>query len=184
MTYRNGISADLVMPIRGVTAMFSTLNPSSITWRSERGETMSFSLSRGRVMPRASQSFPGPLAILRRSRAEARSRSARPRALAISLDAADRLQRAKQHASSIARRQAGNIQAVVDAIDKVNIGVTRRSKQHGVARGLSCGSVRSQIARAEIRFHFNDASRKLLTALFRRTMSLPSSSRATSADRD
>ena len=50
------------------------------------------------------------------------------------------------------------------AIDEVNISVSRRSPEHGIARRVSGGGVRSQIARAEIRFHFNNASRKLLAS--------------------
>src|SRR5438034_1301706 len=60
--YRSGISADLVIPIRDVTTIFSILSPSSTTWRSEAGESMSFPLSRARVIPSASHNFPGPLA--------------------------------------------------------------------------------------------------------------------------
>ena len=48
------------------------------------------------------------------------------------------------------------------AIDEVNISVSRRPPEHGIARRVSGSGVRSQIARAEIRFHFNNASRKLL----------------------
>ena len=52
----------------------------------------------------------------------------------------------------------------MNAIDEVNISVSRRSPEHSVARRVSGSGVRSQIARAEIRFHFNDASRKLLAS--------------------
>ena len=50
----------------------------------------------------------------------------------------------------------------MNAIDEVNVSVARRSPEHGIARRVSGGGVRGQIARAEIRFDFNNASRKLL----------------------
>ena len=53
----------------------------------------------------------------------------------------------------------------MNAIDEVNISVTRRPEHHGVARRVPCSSVRSQIARAEISLNFNDSSRKPLASI-------------------
>ena len=53
----------------------------------------------------------------------------------------------------------------MNTIDEINIGMSSRTKDHRIASCVSCSSVRSQIARAEIRFYFNDAARKLLTSI-------------------
>src|SRR5208282_3093718 len=74
------------------------------------------------------------------------------------LDASHRFQRPKQNASGDSVGQAGHIQAVVIAVDEVDVGVTGGTEENGVARRQARRRVRCRIAFAEIRFGFDDAT--------------------------
>src|SRR5690349_11308108 len=52
----------------------------------------------------------------------------------------------------------------MNTVDKVNVSVSRRPPEHSIARRVSCCGMRGQIARAQVSFHFNDASRKPLAS--------------------
>src|SRR5271165_548821 len=73
------------------------------------------------------------------------------------LDPGQRLDGAEEHAARLALRLTGNVQAVVIAVDEVDVGVSGRPKQHGVARGKSGGGMRSRIFFPQIGFDLNDA---------------------------
>jgi len=49
------------------------------------------------------------------------------------LDALQRFQSAEENAASFAFRLAGNVEAVVISVDEVDVGMTRRAEQNGVA---------------------------------------------------
>src|SRR5580658_3300634 len=87
----------------------------------------------------------------------------RPRHL---FNAAQRLDCAEQHASSLSVALARHIQAVMIAIDEVNVGVAGRAEQDGSAGGVAGGGVGGGIVFPEVSFDFDDASsEKLLAAL-------------------
>lgn len=81
------------------------------------------------------------------------------------LDSRHRLERANQQASGFSIRKAGNIQAVVDAIDEIHIGMAGWPKENAVARGASGGSMRSQIVYAKVGFNFHNSPGEQLAAL-------------------
>ena len=76
------------------------------------------------------------------------------------LDARHWLQGAKENATGNSVGQAGNIQAVVIAIDEVHISVTGRTEQNGIPRRLARRRVRRRIAFAEIRLGFDNSPRQ------------------------
>ena len=76
------------------------------------------------------------------------------------LDAGHRLQGPKQHASRDSVRQAGDVQAIVIAIDEVHIGVTGRAEEDGIPRRPARGRVRRCIVFSEIRLGFDNSSRQ------------------------
>ena len=94
------------------------------------------------------------------------------------LDAGHRLQGAKQHAAGHAIRQAGNIQAVVIAIDEVHVGETGRTEENGIPRRLACRGVRRRVVLAEIGLGFDDAAGENSAGVLR-TSNFPSNARAT-----
>jgi len=73
------------------------------------------------------------------------------------LDSRQRLQCAEQDASRLTLRLAGNIQAIMVPVDKVDVGVTRRSEQYGIAQGAAGGGVSRRIVDAKVSFDLNDA---------------------------
>lgn len=76
-----------------------------------------------------------------------------------------RFQRSDEHASRFACRFAGDVQAIMRAVDKVDVGVAGRSEEDCVARCLPCRGVRGEVTGAEVGFDLDDASGEpLLTA--------------------
>ena len=74
------------------------------------------------------------------------------------LDARYWLQGAKENASGNAVGQAGNIQAVVIAIDEIHVGVTGRAEENGIPCRPARRGVGRRIALAEISFGFDDSA--------------------------
>jgi hypothetical protein len=77
------------------------------------------------------------------------------------VNAGERFEGADQDASGLAFGFAGDIEAVVIAIDEIDIGVTGRAEEDGVAGGASDGGVGRGVVCAEISFHFDDAAREV-----------------------
>jgi hypothetical protein len=72
------------------------------------------------------------------------------------LDTRERFQGTKQDASRQTLRLAGHIQAVVIAIDEVDIGMTRRTEDHCIAQSLAGCGVCGGISLAQISFDFDN----------------------------
>ena len=73
------------------------------------------------------------------------------------LHAGERFEGAEQNASGTAFGLAGDIEAVVVAVDEVNVGVARRPEQNRGAGGVAGGGVGGGIVLAEVGFDFDDA---------------------------
>src|SRR5208282_318939 len=73
------------------------------------------------------------------------------------LEARHRFQSAQQHAAGDAVGQAGNIQAIVIAIDEIHIGVAGRAEENGIPCRAAGSGVRRLVALAEIGFGFDNA---------------------------
>ena len=69
-----------------------------------------------------------------------------------------RLHGAQQHASGLSFGHAGNIQAIVIAVNEVHIGMSGRPEEDGIARRASGVSVRRWIFNSEIGFIFDDTA--------------------------
>ena len=72
-------------------------------------------------------------------------------------DAKERFEGAKEYAAGFAFALAGDVQAVVIAVDEVNVGVAGRAEEHGIAGGIAGGGVGSGIVLSEVSFDFDDA---------------------------
>src|SRR5271156_29576 len=75
-------------------------------------------------------------------------------------DAAHRLDCAEQDASRVAVALARHIQAVMIAVDEINVGVAGRSVQNCSAGGVAGGGVGGGIVFPEISFDLDDAGRQ------------------------
>jgi hypothetical protein len=64
---------------------------------------------------------------------------------------------AEENASAFTFRIAGDVQAVVTAVDEINVGVAGRAEEDGVAGGFSGGGVGGEVVFCEIGFDFDDA---------------------------
>ena len=117
--------------MRRVTITRRTREPSSTICRSDFALTRFLSLSRSRVMPKAAVKRPGPEVIFRRSRSE-RTRTPRARAIS-SIPATGSSARSSTHPGDFVGK-TGNVQAVMIAVDEIHIRVSRRTKQHSIAR--------------------------------------------------
>ena len=71
--------------------------------------------------------------------------------------ARQRLQGAEKDASSLSLGFAGDVEAVVVAVNEINIGVTGRAEQYGIAQSPAGGGVSRRIVEAEVSFDFHDA---------------------------
>src|SRR2546423_15438622 len=81
-------------------------------------------------------------------------------------DAGDWLQGTNKDAPSVSFGKAGDIQAIVDAIDEINIGVSGRAEEDLVARRAACGGVGGRIVRTQIGFDLDDSSGEYMSFLF------------------
>src|SRR5262249_2787003 len=68
--------------------------------------------------------------------------------------------RPKQHAPWYSIRQAGDIQAVMIAIDEIHVSVPWRSPEHSVSNCPPHCRVRRGIVRSQISFRFNNSPRQ------------------------
>ncbi len=73
-------------------------------------------------------------------------------------DAYERLEGADQNASGFAFGLTRDVQAVMIAVDEVDVGMTGRPEEHGVAGGIASGGVGSGVVFAEISFDFDNAA--------------------------
>jgi hypothetical protein len=81
------------------------------------------------------------------------------------VDAGERLEGAKEDAAGFAIRLAGDVEAIVIAVDEVNVGVARRAEKNGGSSGVAGGGVRGEIVFAEIGFDLDDAGGKMEWAI-------------------
>jgi len=81
-----------------------------------------------------------------------------PAAFSHFFDARDWFQRADQHASCPAFRFARDVKTVMISIDEINIGASRRTKQHRSAGRVSCSRMCGRVLYAHVGFDFHDAS--------------------------
>ena len=72
-------------------------------------------------------------------------------------DSRERFQRAKQDGPCLTVRFAGHIQAIVIAVDEVDIGMAWWPEQYRIAQSAPCGGMCGRIILAEIGFQLNDA---------------------------
>ena len=142
--------------------------PSSAT-KNSRGRVRSWPLSRGVIAERRAQL------------ARAGERAARAR---LDDDAVgepdDRRRRANQDRARDAVGLGHEVHAVVHAVDQIDVQEARRTEHDRGARRGPATRVRRGVALAEIRLHLDDARRASgPSARWRRTSTLPRSSRAT-----
>ena len=81
-------------------------------------------------------------------------------------NARERLQGTEKDASGLSLGFAGDVQAVVVSVNEINIGVTGRAEQYGIAQGAAGGGVSRRIVEAEVGFDFDDAGGELRGAGF------------------
>jgi hypothetical protein len=77
-----------------------------------------------------------------------------------SVDAEERFKGAEKNTSGLAFALTGDIQAVVIAVDEINVSVAGRAEEDGVARGMAGGGVSGGIIGAEVGLDFDDAPGK------------------------
>lgn len=75
-------------------------------------------------------------------------------------DAGKRLEGANQNAARFAFWFAGDIEAIVIAVDEIDIGVAGRSEEDGGTGGVAGRGMGGRIIPAEVGFDFYDAGRK------------------------
>src|SRR5690349_9014713 len=68
----------------------------------------------------------------------------------------------KKYSARYAIGQTGDIQAVMIAVNEIDVGVSRRTEKHVVARGAASGRVSGGVILAEVGFHFHNACRQEL----------------------
>lgn len=73
------------------------------------------------------------------------------------LDAGKWFEGAEKDAPRTSHGLAGNIQAIVIAIDEVNVGVAGWSENHGVSWRVACGGVGGWVINPQVGFNFNYA---------------------------
>ena len=132
----------LVMPMRGVAMMVEGRKPSSRTRRGERGRVTSMLFS-ARVMPRAWQRRPGPEQRSLRVGGDGEAAEAGHRCRGL-----DGLEGADEDAAGLALGLAGEVQAVVHAVDEVDVGEAGRAEEDGVAGGLADEAVGGGVGEA------------------------------------
>lgn len=79
-------------------------------------------------------------------------------------EAGERLESAEENAASDAVGQAGDIEAIVVAVDEVNVSDARRTEEDGVAESASGSGVGGEIVSAEVGFDLDDACGEALAA--------------------
>ena len=85
--------------------------------------------------------------------------------LSHSFDPGERFGGAEQDAACASLRLAGDIQAIVTSIDKVNVSVAGRPKQDCVAESLTRGGVGCGVLLTKVGFHFHNPRGKNRTTV-------------------
>jgi len=80
------------------------------------------------------------------------------------LNSSERLEGAKQNSSSFSVRKTTYVEAVVVAVDEVDVRNPRRAKQDSIAGGSSAGGMSGGIIQAEIGLDFHDPRGQALFA--------------------
>src|SRR5208337_4129504 len=133
------------MPMRGVIRMFLTRKPSSPIHSPGAGDAEGF-CQPARATGKSRK-------IVRAAQHDVSS----PRHL---LDALEWFERTEEHGSGEALALARDIETIVDTIDEVDIGKTRRAKHDGVARSQAGSCVGSGIAFSEVSLDLDDTTRQ------------------------
>ena len=147
--------------MRRVTSTRVTRIPSSRTCSGEPGSSRSRPLCVSRFSPSAWHSRLGPPVSSARRRVPARKTRAllAPSAPVPATGSSARSSTPPARPSFL----AGNVHAIVPAVDRVNIRVPRRPKQHPIPRRRSAMRVRRWVGRlvvrAQIRLHLDDPPR-------------------------
>jgi hypothetical protein len=87
----------------------------------------------------------------------------KPRALRAAVDVSERLERPQQHGRRGAFGLRDHVHAVIDAVDEIDVRMTRRPKHRLRARRQAFRRVSGEIVRPKIGFDFDDASDALHT---------------------
>jgi len=78
------------------------------------------------------------------------------------LEPFDGLEGADEHAAGLAGWLAGEVQAVVHAVDEIDVGEAGRTEEDGVAGGFADEGVGGWVVEAEVGFDFRDAAGEAL----------------------
>ena len=73
-------------------------------------------------------------------------------------ESGDGFEGADEDAAGFAVRLAGDIEAVIHAIDEVNVGMAGRAEEDSIAGGFSGEGVGGRVVGAEVGFDFDDAA--------------------------
>lgn len=76
------------------------------------------------------------------------------------LQSAERFKGAKEYATGNAIGLTGDVQALMHAVDEVDIRMAGRAEEYGVTRGSACGGVGSGVVLPEISLGFDNAAYK------------------------
>ena len=76
-------------------------------------------------------------------------------------DSAKRFQGAEEDASGATFGLAGDVEAVVIAVNEVDVGMAGSAEEDGVAQGFSGGGVGGRVFYAEVGFDFDDAGAEI-----------------------
>ena len=76
------------------------------------------------------------------------------------LDPLKRFERAEKNGTGFAFALARHVEAIVIAVDEINVGVAGRAEQDRIAGGVACGGVGRGIVCSEVGLDFDDAGRQ------------------------
>ena len=80
-------------------------------------------------------------------------------------DSLERFHGPEKHSTRDSIGETGNIQAVVISIDEINIGVTGRAKQDGIAAGEAGEGMSRGVSRSQVSLDLHDARREKILAV-------------------
>ncbi len=143
----------LVMPMRGVAVMVVGRKPSSRTRRGGSGAGyVEAVFGQGDTEGLAETAGSGAEEIWFGGGGEAAEAGH-------GFEAGDGLEGADEDSSGLAVGLAGEVEAVVHAVDEVDVGEAGRAEEYRVARGLADEGVGGWVGEAEVGFDFGDAAR-------------------------
>ena len=150
MTKRSGQSAHCVIPIRGVTAISMARRSTRLAYGERAaGDVDAVVGSCDRQRQRQFAGAVGQVFGLSRRRAP----------LPHQLDSCNRFQRANQHAARRAFGLGHQVEALVHAVDEVDVGVAGRAEDHAGAIGQAARGMRRQVVPAQVGFGLDDDAR-------------------------